>query len=53
MTLDTAVTDDQVNDVLGEIDAEINVEMTGALPSVGNEKIDELEKELERLKSKD
>ncbi|MBN1216780.1 MAG: Snf7 family protein [Candidatus Lokiarchaeota archaeon] len=54
ITLDTAVTDNQVNEVLGEIDAEINVEMTGALPSVvSNEKIDELEKELNRLKSKD
>jgi len=54
MTLDTAVTDNQVDEVLGEIDAEINVEMTGSLPSVtSNEKIDELEKELERLKSND
>ena len=54
ITLDTAVTDSQVNNILGEIDAEINVEMTGALPSVvSNEKIDELEKELNRLKSKD
>ncbi|MBY8982985.1 MAG: Snf7 family protein [Candidatus Lokiarchaeota archaeon] len=54
ITLDTAVTDSQVSEVLGEIDAEINVEMTGALPSVvSNEKIEELEKELNRLKSKD
>ncbi|MBD3194145.1 MAG: hypothetical protein GF317_03760 [Candidatus Lokiarchaeota archaeon] len=54
VTIDTQVTDDQVDDVLGEIDAEINVEMTGSLPSVtSNEKIDELEKELNRLKSKD
>jgi hypothetical protein len=53
ITMDTAVTDSDVNDVLGEIDAEINVEMTESLPSVSNEKISELEKELDRLKSKD
>lgn len=53
ITMDTAVTDNDVNDVLGEIDAELNVEITESLPSVSNEKISELEKELERLKSKD
>jgi hypothetical protein len=51
--MDTAVTDSDVNDVLGEIDAELNVEITESLPSVSNEKISELEEELERLKSKD
>ncbi len=50
--VDTAVTDSDVKDVLGEIDAEIQVEMGVALPSAGSdEKIAELEKELNRLKS--
>jgi hypothetical protein len=54
MTLDTAVTDDQVKEVLGEIDAEIQVEMGGAIPSVEPDgKIKELEEELNKLKSKD
>ncbi|MFX1314556.1 MAG: Snf7 family protein [Promethearchaeota archaeon] len=53
ITLDTAVTDSDVNEVLGEIDAEIQVEMGVALPSAGadDQKIAELEKELNRLKS--
>ncbi len=50
--LDTAVTNSDVDEVLGEIDAEIQVEMGVALPSAGSdEKIAELEKELNRLKS--
>jgi len=50
--VDTAVTDTDVKNVLGEIDAEIQVEMGVALPSAGSdEKIEELEKELNRLKS--
>nr|AKC94899.1 putative Vps2/24/46-like protein [uncultured organism] len=50
--LDTAITDSEVNNVLGEMDAEIQVEMGVALPSAGSdEKITELEKELNRLKS--
>lgn len=54
ITLDTAVSDGQVDEVLGEIDAEIGVEMGVSLPSVkGGEKISDLEKELNRLKSKD
>jgi hypothetical protein len=54
MTLDTAVTDNQVKDVLGEIDAEIQVEVGGALPSVDPDgKIKELEEELNKLKSRD
>ncbi|MFX1321133.1 MAG: Snf7 family protein [Promethearchaeota archaeon] len=55
ITLDTAVTDSDVNEVLGEIDAEIQVEMGVALPTAGSatsdQKIAELEKELNRLKS--
>ncbi len=55
ITLDTAVTDSDVTEVLGEIDAEIQVEMGVALPTAGSatsdEKIAELEKELNRLKS--
>ena len=52
ITIDTAVSDTDVNEVLGEMDAEIQVEMGVALPSAGSdEKIAELEKELNRLKS--
>jgi hypothetical protein len=52
ITIDTAVTDSDVGNVLGEIDAEIQVEMGAALPSAASdEKIAELEKELNRLKS--
>lgn len=54
MTLDTAVTDSQVKEVLGEIDAEIQVEVGGALPSVDPDgKVKELEDELNKLKSRD
>ncbi len=54
MTLDTAVTDNQVKEILGEIDAEIQVEVGGALPSVDPDgKVKELEDELNKLKSKD
>jgi len=54
MTLDTAVTDSQVKEILGEIDAEIQVEVGGALPSVDPDgKIKELEDELNKLKSRD
>jgi len=52
ITIDTAVTDSDVGEILGEIDAEIQVEMGAALPSAASdEKIAELEKELNRLKS--
>ncbi|MFX1375264.1 MAG: Snf7 family protein [Promethearchaeota archaeon] len=52
ISIDTAVTDADVTEVLGEIDAEIQVEMGAALPSAASdEKIAELEKELNRLKS--
>jgi hypothetical protein len=52
ITIDTAVSDADVTEVLGEIDAEIQVEMGAALPSAASdEKIAELEKELNRLKS--
>ena len=54
MTLDTAVTDNQVKEILGEIDAEIQVEVGGALPSIDPDgKVKELEEELNKLKSKD
>ena len=54
MTLDTAVTDNQVEEVLGEIDAEIQVEVGGALPSIDPDgKVKELEDELNKLKSRD
>lgn len=53
MNLDTAVTDSQVDDFLGEIDAEIGIETGVALPSAAgsSQKIKELEEELNRLKS--
>jgi len=52
ITIDTAVSDSDVSEVLGEIDVEIQVEMGAALPSAASdEKIAELEKELNRLKS--
>ena len=54
MTLDTAVSDNQVKDILGEIDAEIQVEVGGALPSIDPDgKVKELEEELNKLKSRD
>lgn len=54
MTLDTAVTDSQVKDILGEIDAEIQVEVGGALPSIDPDgKVKILEEELKKLKSRD
>ena len=52
ISIDTAVTDSDVSNVLGEIDAEIGAEMGADLPSAASdEKIAELEKELNRLKS--
>jgi hypothetical protein len=53
MNLDTAVTDSQVDDFLGEVDAEIGVETGVALPSAAgsSQKIKELEEELNRLKN--
>ncbi|TES98578.1 MAG: hypothetical protein E3J90_05675 [Promethearchaeota archaeon] len=54
MTLDTAVSDSQVKEILGEIDAEIQVEVGGALPSIDPDgKVKELEEELNKLKSRD
>ncbi len=54
MTLDTAVSDNQVKEILGEIDAEIQVEVGGALPSIDPDgKVKELEEELNKLKSRD
>lgn len=54
VTLDTAVTDNQVKEILGEIDAEIQVEVGGALPSIDPDgKVKELEDELNKLKSRD
>lgn len=52
--MDSAVTDDQVKEVLGEIDAEIGAEIGGALPTVDPDgKVKELEDELNKLKSRD
>ncbi len=53
MTLDTAVTDSQVEEFLGEVDTEIGIETGVALPDAGggSQKIRELEEELNRLKS--
>ena len=52
--MDSAVTDDQVREVLGEIDAEIGAEIGGALPTVDPDgKVKELEEELNKLKNRD
>lgn len=53
MSMDTAVTDAKVDEFLSEVDAEIGIETGVALPSTsgGNQKIKELEEELNRLKS--
>jgi hypothetical protein len=53
MNLDTAVTDSQVDEFLGEIDAEIGIETGVALPTASgsSQKIKELEEELNRLKN--
>lgn len=53
MNLDTAVTDGEVDSVLGEIDAEIGVETGIALPNAAgdSQRIKDLEEELKRLKS--
>ena len=52
ITMDVEITEDDVDNVLGEIDAEIQIESGGALPiAASNEKIKELEDELNRLKS--
>ncbi len=54
IALDSAVSDADVKTFLGEIDSEIQVEMGSELPSVVPEgKINELEKELDRLRQND
>jgi len=52
INVETQVSEDQVEEILGEIDAEIGIESGGALPSVGgDQRIKELEEELNRLRS--
>lgn len=53
MSMDTAVTDETVDSFLSEVDAEIGIETGVALPTTagGNQKIKDLEEELNRLKS--
>jgi len=53
MNIDTAVTETQVDEFLGEIDSEIGIETGIALPSAvgSSQKIKELEEELNRLKN--
>ncbi len=53
MNIDTAVTEKQVDEFLGEIDSEIGIETGIALPSAvgSSQKIKELEEELNRLKN--
>jgi hypothetical protein len=54
MNIDTAVTDSQVDEFLGEVDAEIGIETGVALPAAAtgsSQKIKELEEELNRLKN--
>lgn len=50
MNVSTEVTDDELDNALAEVDSEISVETGEALPSAGNSKISELEKEIQRLK---
>jgi len=52
IVMDTQVTDDDVGNVLGEIDAEIGVETGSALPTAtSDQRVKELEEELNRLRS--
>lgn len=54
IALDSAVSDADVKNFLGEIDSEIQVEIGSELPSVVPDgKISELEKELDRLRQND
>ena len=55
MNLDTAVTDASVDSFLHEIDAEMGIETGVSLPSTsgGDQKIKDLEEELNRLKSQE
>ena len=54
INVDLEINDEAINNVLGEIDAEIGVETGMALPVAGsNERIKELEEELNRLKSQE
>ncbi|MHA1821577.1 MAG: Snf7 family protein [Promethearchaeota archaeon] len=50
MSVDTEVSDEDVNNALAEIDSEISIETGQALPSAGDSKISEIEKEIKRLK---
>ena len=55
ISLETAVTDNKVDQFLSEVDAEIGIETGVALPSTsgGDSKIKDLEDELNRLKSQE
>jgi hypothetical protein len=50
MTVSSEVTDEEVDNALNEVDSEISVETGQSLPSAGDGKITELEKEIQRLK---
>jgi len=54
MNLDSAVSESEIDNFINEIDAEIQVETGAALPSVAdNQRIKELEEELNRLRSQE
>lgn len=49
-TDDIAITDSKIDEILGEIDSEILIDASGALPSASPSKISSLQEEIERLK---
>jgi hypothetical protein len=51
-TKDQAITDQNVNDVLSEIDIEIMIETTDQLPTAQGTKVSGLQDELERMRDK-
>lgn len=50
MSVSSEVSDEEVNKALAEVDSEISVETGESLPTAGDDKINELEKEIQRLK---
>lgn len=50
MSVSSEVSDEEVDKALAEVDSEISVETGESLPTAGDDKINELEKEIQRLK---
>ena len=53
VSVDSQVEDEEVNKFLSEVDEEIGVEVAETLPEVSDDRIKDLEKELDELKSKE